>query len=296
VPFNNWLKNLGVNSKDLYKESLDPLTQTTANTAGESVTFKLPLDQLLYGISIATTKDTDGSLGDFIKEIEFKLDGARVVRNLSGGMIKAINYLDHRKTSTGYYFLKIADDVLGTDPIPLNQFTSASLKVTVTAAGSGVKAVVTPTLQLGKRSSYPRLSNIGQGRVLVETFLPMEQYGTATGDLKYDHMRGQGIVGYVLETGDNGTLSDTTFSTYTLQLIGKDERLTPQNKVALKVIKEENTQDANGNALPTGYFYIDFPDSLRTSEFTTVRSLFTATVAGTQKQVRVLERYILGGQ
>ncbi len=110
VPFNNWLKNLGVNSKDLYKESLDPLTQTTANTAGESVTFKLPLDQLLYGISIATTKDTDGSLGDFIKEIEFKLDGARVVRNLSGGMIKAINYLDHRKTSTAYYFLKIADE------------------------------------------------------------------------------------------------------------------------------------------------------------------------------------------
>lgn len=289
------LKSLGVVSKDLYAEPMNPKTQATANTAGESVTFDLPTDQLLYWIDLKVAKDTDASLVSNITEIELKLDGSKVVRNLSGAMLRAMNIYDHNKGSTGFYRLPIALPELGADPIPLNQFSSCTLKVTVAAAGDSTKNVVTPVLQLGARQSYPKLGDLGLGKVLVETFLPQKSYLTNIGEQEYEHMKANDVIGYLYELGDNNVLSDTAISYLTLELRNKTGKLTPCSKVPLAQIKEWNTIEANGNALGTGMFYLPFPDTIRTSDYTTVKSLLNIASAGTNVQARVLERYLLGG-
>ena len=291
----NWLKKLQVSTKDLSLQPMESKTQATAATAGESVTFSLPMDMLLYGIDLMCTADTTGALADKITEVELKLDGSKTIRNLSGNMLKTIATMYGKKPSTGFYPIYIVDAVLDTDPIPLKQFSSCTLKVTVGAAAAGIKNVITPTLQLGARQSYGKLSDFQNGSILVETFLPQAVYGANLGDLMYEHMRSQNVYGYIIETGDADTLADTTFDQYTLKLFSANGVLTPFDHVTLAQLKEWNTQENNGNALPTGVFYIGIPDALKTRDYTNIKSYFHATVAGTNKQVKVLERAKFGG-
>ncbi|MGD6808561.1 MAG: hypothetical protein ACQCN3_02570 [Candidatus Bathyarchaeia archaeon] len=291
----NLLRKLGIVDTELYEQPLTAKAQATANTAGEKITFDVPCDQLLYGIDFKCAKDTDGALASNITEVELKLDGAKTIRNLSGAMLRAENIIDHQKGSTGFYHLPIAHPELGADPISLNQFSSCQLTLTVGAAGSGVKNNVTPVLQLGSRSSYPKLSDIGLGKVLVEQFLPQKAYGANTGEQEYEHMRANEVLGYMYELGDNGTLSDSAFSYLTVQLWNSKGKKTLKEKVPFAQIKEQNTVDAFGNALGTGIFYVPFPSKIRTTDYTSIKSLLNIASAGTNCQARVLERYMLGG-
>jgi hypothetical protein len=286
-----WLKSLGVSTKDLESKALASKTQATANTAGETVTFDFPMDELLYGIDLQCYKDTDSTLVDNITEIELKLDGSKVVRNLTGNMIKAKALLAHKKSSTGYYRLDIADPTVGADPIPLKSFSSLQLKVTFAAGGSSVKNVVVPTLQLGSDKSYTKPLS----KVLVETFLPQKAYGTNTGDQEYQHMRTQDIIGYIYELADNGSNSNTAITQLTLKLFSSQGTLTPIDHVTVLQLREKNTQASNGNALATGLVYVAFPDALRTGQFTNVNSYLYVPSAGTNVQAKVLESYLLGG-
>lgn len=291
----SFLKALGVQTQDLHSQPLASQTQANANTADEYVTFDLPMDMLLYGIDLICAKDTDSTLQDKIKEIEIKLDGSKVIHNLTGDMLKAISILNGKKPSTGFYNISIADPYLNCDPIYLKQYSSCKLKVTVAAGGTSVKNVITPTLQLGARQSYPRLSDLGASRLLVQTFLPQRAYGTNTGEQEYDHMRTQNVEGYLYELGDNGTLSNTAFSKLTLKLFSPNGVLTPIENVSIAQLREWSAQEANGNTLPTGLVYVPFPDKLKTSNFSNVKSYLNVASAGTNVQAKVLERYTLGG-
>lgn len=291
----NHLKKLGVVDTEMYEQPLAAKTQATANAAGEKLTFDLPCDQLLYGIDLKCAKDTDDSLASNISEIELKLDGSKTIRNLSGAMLRALNIIDHQKASTGFYRLPIAHPELGADPIPLNQFSSCQLTVTVAAAGTSTKNVVTPVLQLGARASYPKLSDIGLGKVLVETFLPKKSFSTNTGEQEYEHMRANEVLGYLYECFDDGTLSDTEYNYLTLELWNKSGKKTLKEKLPFAQLKEQNTIDALGNALGTGIFYLPFSSKLRTTDYTSIKSILNIPIAATNAQVRVLERYMLGG-
>lgn len=291
----SFLKELDVQTQDLHSQPLASQTQTTANTADETVTFDLPMDMLLFGLDLMCAKDTDSTLQDKIKEIELKLDGSKVLHNLSGDMLKAISYLNGKKPSTGFYNLSIADPYLKCDPLYLKQYSSAKLKVTVAAGGEGVKNVITPTLQLGARQSYPKLPDLAQSRLLVQTFLPQKAYGANTGKQEYEHMRTQNVEGYLYELGDNGTLSNTAFNYLTLKLFSPTGTLTPIEEVSIAQLREWSAQESNGNALPTGLVYVPFPDKLKTTQFSNVKSYLNVASAGTNVQAKVLERYTLGG-
>ncbi len=163
-------------------------------------------------------KNTDGSLVDNITQVDLILDGSKVIRNISGAFLKAIAYLKGYKPSTGFYPVSIVDEQLGTDPLYLPNYSSLTLKVTVAAAGSGVKNVVTPTLLLGDRSSYSKLLDTQTSKLLVETMGTKKQYGAVTSEQEYEHQKGQYIVGYLMQMADNDTASNTIFNKYSLKV------------------------------------------------------------------------------
>jgi hypothetical protein len=289
------LEKLGISTQDLHSKPMASKTQTTANTAAEYVEFEVPMDMLLYGFMLKTTKDTDGTAGDFIKQVTVTLDGSKVILDAYGTMLKAIQLLKGKKPSTGFYPYDFADEVLKTDPIYLKQFSSCTIKVIFSAAGSGVKAVCTPILMLGARSSYPVLSDFAGAKLLVRTFLPTKSYGTDTGEQEYVHMRTKDVCSYIFAMADNGTLSATLYTYYTLKLFSAGGELTPHEKIPITHIIEENTEQAGGNALTTGLIYVPFPDKLKTKNFTNVHSYLNIASAGTKAQLTCLETYILGG-
>lgn len=289
------LGKLGINTQELHAKPMASKTQATANTADEYVEFELPMDMLLYGFSLKTTQDTDGAAGNFIKQVTVTLDGSKVILDATGDMLKAIELLKGKRPSTGYYPYNFADAELNTDPIYLKQFSSATVKVVFSAAGASVKAVCTPVLSLGSRASYPKLADFQAARLLIRTFLPTKSYGTDTGDLEYAHMRTQNVASYLFALADNGTLSGTLFGKYTLKLFSPSGELVPFENVPISHIVEENTNQANGNALTTGLVYVPFPDKLKTKQFTNVNSYLNVASAGTKAQITCLETYVLGG-
>lgn len=289
------LSKLGVTTKDTFKQTLPAKTQATANTAGESVEWDIPMDMFLFSIDLKCTQDTDGALADKISQVDLILDGSKTIRNISGNFLKAIAYLRGYKPSTGFYPISVVDEQLGTDPLYLPNYSSLKLKVTVAAAGSGVKAVITPTLQLGARSSYAKLVDTKTTKLLVETMGTTKAYSTNTGNQEYEHQRGQVIAGYLYQMADNGSASATIFSKYSLQL---SSALQGHQKIAEEVdiatLKENNTEEARGNALPTGVFYVPIRDTLKTTDYTSIKAILYIPSAGTNAQLTVLERQIFG--
>jgi hypothetical protein len=288
------LKQLGVTTKELYIPTLSPKTQPTADTAGEVLEWDLGTDQFGYDITLKCAKSTDGALADNIASVSIVLDGSKTIREIPGAFLKAIALLRGAKPSTGFYTISIGDEILATDPLFLKNYSSCVLKVKVAAAGSGVKNVVTPTVNYGSRSSYSRLVDTAASRLNVELIGVTQPYGANTGKVMYEHQRGQIIAGYLYLLADNGTPSNTVFSTYTLKLSSENGHKTIHEDVDIATIREWNTQEAGGNALPTGVIYIPIPDTLKTIDYTAIKAYFNIPTAGTNAQITALERQIFG--
>lgn len=293
MSMNLLMKKLGVVSEKMQNDPLTAIT-ATANTV-ETNTFDVPCNTLLYGIDLVVTRSDTGALTDSVTQIQLVLDGNKVIKDYLGVQCKAISFVEQIAVGTGFYKIIIADPDLKTDPINLENFTTCELRVTTAALGAGISVIVTPTIMGGKRASYPSVSDLGMGRVLVEKNLPQRQYGAALGTLEYANERVNKVFGYVLATGDNGTLADATFDSVTTEFRNASETITPYNNNTLQLIKQQNAQDNNGNAMPTGIFYLAFPDGISTGKFSQARTLLVASVAGVQKQAQMCERYILGG-
>ena len=286
------LEKLGVVSKDLFTKPLAPKTQATANTAGEVVEWDLPMDMLFYGVDLVNTSSVDGALLDKISQVTLTLDGSKPIRNLTGDMLKALALLRGKKPSTGYYPLNIVDEQLGTDPIYLKQFSSCKLSVTVAAGGSSIKNIVTPVLRLGARSSYGK--QLSTSKLLVELMGTAKSYGTDTGDQEYEHQRGQNVAGYLYFMADNGSGSNGIFDTMSLQLFNDSGRQIVFEQLPVTVQRETNTNQAGGNALATGLVYVPFVPNLKTTDYSTIKSILHIPSAGTKAQVTVLERQVFG--
>jgi hypothetical protein len=287
--FKQFLK-FGMVSEETYISELAPKTQQTANTA-ETLQFDLPPDQGIAGIDLTNKKDTDGTLVDNIKEVRLTLDGVKTFKKLTGPMLKALSILALNPCDTGHYVIPILDDKIKSDPIPgNNSFNSIVLEIDVAAAGASTKNVITPTLTrvTSKGYSFPAAP-----KILVEKYNKKWQFGTLTGNQEVLHDRAWTSYGYLLQLADNDVLSDTAFDKYTLELINSNVDKTLINAVSLAKIKQMNKQMTNGVALPTGLFYIPFPDGLKVKDYTTVRSLIHNTSAGTNIQAQVLERVTL---
>lgn len=293
MPMLDLFKKLGVVSEQLQSKPLAAVQQPNAATA-ETITINIPTDLLLYQIDLECFKAT-ATLADNINEVRLIIDGNKVVRKIRGGMIKALATLNKNKPSTGFYPLYITDPKIDSDPLPLWGVTSAVLEIDLASAGGSDKNSVIANCIFGSKSSLPRLSNITLANVLFEKYITLNQFGAVVGEDKYTHERTQGIHGYLYETGDNGTLADTTFDYVTLELNSPQGTLQPYYKYRMKVLKEKNTQETNGNALPTGYFYLPFPDKLTSGKYTSIYSFLNAVATPTNAQVRVLERYVIGG-
>lgn len=289
------LKKLGVVSEELTSAPLTASDQATANSV-ETISIKIPTDELLYAIDLMLAKDTDGTLVDNLNEARLIIDGNKIVRKIRGGMLKSLAILNKNKPSTGFYPISLVDPHIDSDPLPLWGVTSAILELDVAAGGSGVKNRATLSLMKGTKQSKPSLGNVTLANVLFEKYLTRESFGATVGERKYTCERTQGVLGYLLELGDNGSLSDTAFTYVTLQLNSPTGQKQPCYMYPLKQLKENNTQQNNGNALPTGYFYLPFPDKLLSSKYTSIYLILYAAATPTDAQARVLERYVIGGQ
>lgn len=266
-------------------------TQTSVN-ATEKIEFDLPTDQAIAGINLTCAQDTDGTLVDNITEIRLTLDGIKTFKKLTGSMLKALSILNKNPADTGHYTIPILDPRISADPIlGKNAFNSIVLEVDVAAGGTGIKNVITPTLLRVTERGYPWGA---KPKLLVEKYNKLWQFGTLTGWQEVRHDRAWTAYGYLLELSDNGILSDTAFDKYTLQLIDENGDYTPYEELNLAQLKQMNKQMCGGIALPTGMFYLPFPDGLAVKGYTSVLSQLHVANAGTNVQAKVCERVTLG--
>jgi hypothetical protein len=291
----NELKALSVSMKDTFTKPLEAKTQTTADTAGETLEWDLGIDKMfLFGIDLMCAKSTDGTLHDKIAQVTLTVDGSKTILNPIGEIIKAQALLAGKKPSTGFYPFDIADPQTGVDPLWQNHYSSVKLTVKVAAGGTGVKNVITPTLRRGQRISYPKLLDTAQSKLQVELMGTKKTYGTDTGEKEYDHQRGQVVAGYFFVMEDNGTLSNTVFDKLTLQLNGDRGREIVIENLSIAQMREYNTVQAKGNALPTGIVYLPLSPPLKTTDYSSIKTLLNIPTAGTNIAVTVLENQIFG--
>ncbi len=286
------LQKWSIPSAEIKKTSPAATAQATANTA-ETIRISIPKNQPLAGIDLRVYKDTDATLTDTVTEIRLLLDGVHTVKKMTGSMLKAIAALNGNPLSTGFYSIPILDPVIQADPIPCHKFNTIELEVDVAAGGASVKNVVAPSFFRLTKSGYPRLADWANAKILVETYNTMKQFGTVTGEQEVEHDRVWKAYGYMAEMGDNGSLSNTIFNTYSLVLIDLNGEKLVYEKANIAQERENNKQTAFGNAMPTGIVYLPFVDGIDVKQYSVVKSLLNIPSAGTNAQVKVLERRLM---
>lgn len=296
MPLNSLQKSLNVNSEQLQNVTMVKLQQPVANTA-YTFTVAIPVNNLLYAIAIYCDTNLTGTLTavDAILEVRLTIDGNKVVKKIRGGMLKALQIFKKAVPSTGFYYLYVADPDIGSDPLPLWGTTTCSLEIDVPASGTAsMFEEVTITLISGTKSSYPSMSNPSLSNVLFEKYLTQIAYGANTGPQQYIHERTHGVYQYIYELENNNALSDACIDWLTLQLNSQNGTLQPYFQVSYITLKEDNKQEALGNAQPTGYLILTFPQALQAAKYTSIYSYLDVPSALTNFQVRVCERYVIG--
>jgi hypothetical protein len=296
MPLNKLQKSLNVNAEQLQNVTMTKIKQPDANTA-ETVVIPIPVNNLLYAIALYVDTNLTGTIAsvDGINEVRLIIDGNKIVKKIRGGMLKALQIFKGAVPSTGYYMLYIADPDIGSDPLPLWGTTTCSMEVDVIASGTASMYVeITPTLISGTKASYPSMSNPSLANVLFEKYLTQIAYGANTGAQQYIHERTHGVFQYIYEFENNNVLSDTCIDWLTLQLNSQNGTLQPYYQVSYITLKEDNKQEALGNAQPTGYLILTFPQALQAAKYTSIYSYLDVPSALTNFQVRVCERYVIG--
>lgn len=285
--------------------SLDVENGAATNTA-ETISVDLPRDHFINTIIIALGYDTNATadnvanLGDLQNisaegDIEVVLNGSQYPVKMTGDMCKAVSIMNKLNQATGYYRIDFLDPrIPNSKGLPAWLFSSARLRIDTPAVTSDYAHVGVTLLE-----EFYQGEDISNIPLLVQKYMVEEtQAGTSTGTFKYEHERVHTVYGYVYEFTDGDTLEDPAKDGFdNIYIVGRhpageDRIMDTTNLVALKELNKQMYQQA----LPTGIVAVDFPNGYPTGKYSSIYTYYHIdTAASTSGNLKVLERYVLGG-
>jgi hypothetical protein len=287
----------GMSAEQILPRKVTPQVDSAANTS-TTMLFTVPTDHFIHGILIQIGYDTTGTvedpmsasatLADDATTISLILNGNNYVKDGYGDMFKTVSIMNKNQQATGFYMLLCTDPKIPqAKPIPAWLFSSITLKVVTTAAGSSNYNHVSVYVLQTQRGDITQ-----PWQLLVEKYLRTLACGASTGSFEYVHERAYTVFGYVYRMDDNGTLSNTKFDWITLKAQGQQGEYRPYDMAPITLLRAENQREYMV-AMPTGYFAVEFPNGLPTYKYTSLSSFLDIPSAGTAINLRVLERYVL---
>jgi hypothetical protein len=280
---------------------------TLTSPGGEVDTIELPTDHFIHAILIEVklgtlTGGTSGNwntdAGDAIlKNIQVVGNGNVYLKDLGYLQLKQINIINKDVQPTGFHKIYFTDLKIPSKPLPSWVFTSLQLRVKAESVGN-----LNTGDRTGWTNTYAKVSVIEQPwngedirkwPALYEKVHKTVAFGTNTGRLEFLHERAYRVFGYLYEMDDDGTRANDVFDV--LSIIGrtKEREFRFKDEVDISLLRAQ-AQATYQNALDTGYFYVDFaPKGFDTSVFTSLKSIVETSVAGTNKRLTVVERYLM---
>lgn len=278
--------------------------------AGETISGNLPRDHFIHSLRLRVVEGTlsggttpawvAGSLEKLVKSITIKADGGKYFKQMSWDEAKQICVVNGEKQTDGYVKLYFTDPKIPqAKPLPSWIFTSLVIQIEWESLTAATITTGTPTGTAGTKVEVTLSEtkftdeDIRDWPVLVEVVRTKSQFGTNTLWQNFEHERANIVLGYLYHADDNGTDSDAIFDQ--LRVIGRDKssEFIAYDEVDLLEIREANKNAFQGQSLATGYFMIEWPKGLNTSDFTSLKSQLYIGAAGTNAGLRVLERYVL---
>jgi len=287
-------------------------TEERTGASAETVTIDIPTDHFIHAILLkwkagtlsgGTSPAYNSDAGDSaVDEIRLIGDGNKYFKKLKWKDAQTICIINREPQTSGsatrgYNKLYFSDPKLpDADPLPAWIFTSLKLELDFNAltsyttgdptgvSGEGVEVTIIESAYNGE--------DLSNWRVLIEKYPQLKSYGTSTGEQVYEHERTYKVYGWLYAMADNGTLSNTIFDTISVKGRTRNEEIVLLSEIAVDTLRELNKQEYN-NSMPTGYCAVEFPFGLETFNFTSLKSYLNIPSAGTDAQLRVIERYLL---
>lgn len=278
--------------------------------AGGDVVGPLPTDHFLRALKIRVVKGTlsggtspawvAGAEDKLVKSISLYAEGGKLFKKMNWEEMQQLCIANHEKQSAGFGKLFFVDPKIPeAEPLPTWRFTSLTLEVEWESLTNAAITTGDPTGQTGTKLVLTGIENDFDGEkitlwpVLIEVVRTKYDFGANEGAQVINHERSNNVKAYLYAIDDAGTLSDSIIDK--ISVISRKSTGTNIHYDAIELveIKEENKNAFLGNALATGYFMVEFPDGLKTRDFTSLKSELNIPSAGTKVGVRVMERYVL---
>jgi len=291
------------------KTSIRPYTPIKyGDILGEPVSGDLPKDHFIHALILRVNLGTlsGGTSPEWlataaekiVKNIIVNAEATKYFKQGQWTEFKQICITNLEKQADGTVKIYFVDPKINEAmPLPSWIFTSLVLELDFEAlltlttgdptgqTGTSVKITVVESHFDGEDMKY--------WPVLIEAVRTKKTFGANEGYQVYEHERANMIESALYHTDDDGTESDTIFDK--LRVIGRTKKAhyPIYNEVELTDIREANKTAFQGESLATGFFMIEWPKGLDTSEFTSLKSELNIPTAGTNAGLRVMERYLL---
>lgn len=287
-------RNKSLNPTKTWQRNLAEAKEASTN-ASQAVYIDIPRDHFIHEIHVTVYKSTaaglaSGTLADNITSVQIIANGNKYLKDGLGSMFKQVMKINKRKPATGFYLFFFSDPKISdAQPLPAWVFTSLQLKITTTAAGSGLYNFFDVTLV---ESAYNN-EDLSNWHILIEKYLKHQTWGTNTGYQYYEHERAYRVYGYLYAMDDNDTLSATIFDK--LKVLGRQPsgEVTIVGEVPIPTLVAMNNGEIAVDTLSTGYCFLEWLQGFPANEFSSLYTYMDIPTAGTNAGLMVLERYTL---
>jgi hypothetical protein len=272
-----------------------PLKRYTSAAAATAETFyiDIPRDHFIHEIIIRIGESTaaEGTLCDDLEDIKLVGNGSKYLKDAFGkaAFFIQVERMNGRRHVTGMYHLVFSDpSIPESQPLPAWIFTSLQLILTDNAPITANKHFINVTLV---ESAY-RNEDLSNWKVLVEKVLLWKKYGTSTGWQEYEHERAYKVFSYIYAMDDNGTVADAKFEK--IKVVGRNPsgEMILTDEIFVDVLQAENKGTIIQD-IDVGFAFLQWLTGFPTANFTNLKTMLNIATAGTNKGVRVMERYIL---
>lgn len=277
-----------------------PLAQQKSSALATAQTFyiDIPRDSFIHEILIMVGEhatDPLAGLADDLLDIKLVGNGNKYLKDAFGlaSFFIQVERLHRKRHVAGIYRLIFSDpDIPEAQPLPAWIFTSLQLILTDNAPAAATYHFLNVTLV---ESAYDPVkhSNLDNWKLLMEKVTTWKKFGNSTGEQLYEHERAYKIFAYLYAQDDNGTLGDATFDK--IKVVGRNPQgeIIVTDSIYITTLRAENNGSIIEN-LDAGFFFLQFAKGFPTADFSSLYSKLNIATGGTNKSVRVLERYILG--
>jgi len=289
------------------KQDLEPtktwqrqIKQTIGSAAATAQTFyiDIPRDSFIHEITIRCAEDilanNPGSRVDKIADIKLVGNGNKYFKDAFGlaGFFVEVEKVNYQRHVTGIYKLTFSDPLIDeAKPLPAWMLTSLQLIITDTAPAATMYRFLDVTLT---ESAYDpvRHGNLSDWKLLIEKVTAWKKWGTNTGWCDYEHEKAYKIFSYVYASDDNATLGDAVFDK--LKVVGRNPKgeIIVTDELFWDIIKQQCSGTSPQDPA-TGFIWLQWAKGFPTTDFSSLYSKLNIKTAGTNKAVRVLERYLL---